>query len=82
MTTDLLDAYAYIIAQQGKGLSNATINKDMAALKRAFNLGYRCTPRKVKEVPIFPKKLKEAPPRKGFVKETQYDELAANAGSL
>jgi len=80
VTTDRLNAY--VLKQQAEGLSNSTINKDMANLKRAFNLGYRCTPKKVKEVPVFPGRLKEAPPRKGFVEDGTYNKLAANAGSL
>jgi integrase len=53
----------------------------MAALKRAFNLAYRSTPRKVFEVPIFPH-LKEAPPRQGFVEEPQYREMVKHAPEL
>jgi integrase len=79
VTTELLNKY--VIKCQADGLSNATINRDMAALKRAFNLAYRSTPRKVQAVPVFPH-LKEAAPRQGFVVEKQYSELVKHAPEL
>jgi len=79
VTTELLNKY--VLDCQKKKLANGTINRDLAALKRAFNLAYRSTPRKVFEVPIFPH-LKEAPPRQGFVEEPQYRELVKNAPEL
>jgi integrase len=58
---------------------NRYIEKRMegAALKRAFYLGYRSSPRKVYHVPVFPR-LKENAPRKGFVQEIQYKALCSN----
>jgi integrase len=79
LTTDALNRY--VVKCQEDGLSNGTINRDLAALKRAFNLAYRSTPRKVQQVPVFPH-LKEAPPRKGFVEQGQYDELRKHANHL
>ena len=35
-----------------QGFSNASINRELAALKRAFNLADRCTPPKVAQVPL------------------------------
>jgi len=37
----------FVLQCQSDGLANGTINRDMAALKRALNLAYHCTPRKV-----------------------------------
>lgn len=77
VTTDQLKKY--IIECKQQGLQNATINRDVAALKRAFYLGYRSTPRKVQQMPMFPKRLEESPPRAGFVEDQQYDLLCQYA---
>ena len=79
VTTELLNKF--VLDCQADKLSNATINRDLAALKRAFNLAYRSTPRKVFSVPVFPH-LKEASPRQGFVEEPQYRELVKHAPEL
>lgn len=79
LSTELLNTY--ILDRQKEKLSNGTINRDLAALKRAFNIAWRSTPRRVQQVPIFPH-LKEGPPRKGFVEQTQYAELCKGASEL
>lgn len=79
LTTDKLNEY--VIWAQSEGLTNATINRDMSALKRAFNLARKATPPKITNVPYFPK-LKESAPRKGFVIEAQFQKLIANATDL
>lgn len=79
VTTDLLNKY--VIECQQKKLSNATINRDLAALKRAFNLAYHSTPRKVLAVPKFPH-LRESAPRQGFVEQEQYRKLVEHAPEL
>jgi integrase len=79
VTTDLLNQY--INRCREAELSNATINRDLAALKRAFHLAYDCTPRKVSSLPKFPH-LKESAPRQGFVEEPQYRQLVKHAPEL
>jgi integrase len=51
--------------------SNASINRELAALKRAFNLAARCTPPKVAQVPYIPM-LKENNVRKGFLEHEDF----------
>jgi integrase len=67
--------------RSGTASQNATINRELAALKRMFNLAYRSSPRKVYQVPVFPR-LKENPPRKGFVEGQQYKQLCDNSKEL
>lgn len=57
-----------------KGASNATINRELAALKRMLNLGARCTPPKVDRVPYIPM-LKESNVRKGFFEKSDFISL-------
>jgi len=56
---------AYVEARMENGYSNASINRELAALKRMFHLGAQCTPPKVDLVPQIPM-LKESNVRKGF----------------
>ena len=53
------------------GVNNATINRELSAIKRAFNLAARCTPPKVSTVPYIPM-LKENNVRKGFIEYGEY----------
>jgi len=48
---------------------------ELAVLKRAFNLGLTWTPPKVRTVPAM-KMYKESTPRKGFLTDHQYTQLA------
>jgi len=79
LTTDLINRY--IEQRRKSGTENGTINRDLAALKRAYYLGYRSSPRKVYHVPVFPR-LKENAPRKGFVQDQQYRNLCQNCNAL
>lgn len=64
----------YIAQRQNEGASNATINRELAALKRMFSLGVEA--KKVHStIPKFPH-LEERNVRKGFVEDSQYEELA------
>ncbi len=62
---------AYIDDRMRKGLSNATINRELAALKRILNLASRSTPPKVREVPYI-SMLRENNVRKGFFEHEEY----------
>jgi len=66
---------AYIAKRQAEGAANAAINRELAVLKRGFNLGIECTPPKVKTVPFFPM-LAEAKPRRGFLESSGNAALA------
>lgn len=63
----------YVAQRQMEGASNATINRELAALKRMFTLGVRA--RKVYSMPAFPH-LEERNVRKGFIEDGQYQALA------
>jgi integrase len=64
----------YVDARQQEGAKNATINREMAALKRMFNIANEATPPKVHRVPSFPM-LKENNVRTGFLTHDQYQRL-------
>jgi integrase len=53
------------------GASNATINRELAALKRMLNLGAQQTPAKVDRVPYIPM-MKENNIRKGFFEHADF----------
>jgi len=62
---------AYIAERQQDGAANATINRELALLKRALNLGRKHTPSKVIHPPYIPM-LDEDNVRKGFFEHEEY----------
>lgn len=64
----------YIDKRQQEGAANATVNRELAAMKRMFRIGQQSSPSKVIRVPKFPK-LTENNVRKGFLEDGQYRKL-------
>ena len=72
LTTDHLSGY--LNERKAEGIANATINRELALLRRAFNLGRLTTPPKVARLPRF-QMLKENNVRKGFFEHDAYVRL-------
>jgi integrase len=64
----------YIEVRLDEGASNASINRELAALKRLMNIGARQTPPKVDRVPYIAM-LKENNVRKGFFEHDEFLKL-------
>jgi len=71
----------YIDRRREEQASNATINRELACLKRMYRLAYLSTPPRVESVPHFPH-LKETNVRQGFVTPEQYRKLVAHCHHL
>ena len=71
----------YVDSRQRQAAKNATINRELAALKRMFHLGLHATPAKVLRIPAFPH-LIENNVRKGFLEDGQYHNLVAYCPEL
>lgn len=65
---------AYQAKRKGKGAADATVNRELALLRRAFRLGAEATPPKVAIIPKF-KLLAENNTRTGFMSHDQYHAL-------
>jgi len=70
------DLNEYIIERNKAGAKNATINREMAFLRRAFKMAYDARPRLVPDVPAFPPKLPESP-RLGFIEDKAFQKMHA-----
>jgi len=68
----------YVDSRQKESAKNATINRELAALKRMFRLGSLATPAKVLRMPAFPH-LRENNVRKGFLEDAQFHVLVQDA---
>ena len=66
----------YIEKRRSEGAANATINRELAALKRILNLGANQTPPRVDRVPHI-LMLKEDNVRKGFFEHHEFEALRA-----
>jgi integrase len=67
------DVEAYKDSRKAEGASNATINRELALLRRAFHLGRENG--KIERMPNF-KLLAEAKPREGFLTSDRYARLS------
>jgi integrase len=71
----------YVDSRREEHASNATINRELACLKRMYRLAYQASPPRVPRVPHFPH-LKEDNARQGFVTPEQFAKLVAHCPDL
>ena len=76
MTTDAVERYKR--QRRAEGAAPATVNRELATLRRAFNYGKRSTPPKVYSVPYI-QMFKENNARQGFVEQDEFSRMAAEA---
>ena len=76
VTTDSVEKYKR--QRKDEGAAYATVNRELAVLRRAFNYGKRTTPPKVYSVP-FIQMFKENNARQGFVEQEQFERMAEEA---
>ncbi|MGD1214323.1 MAG: site-specific integrase [Terriglobales bacterium] len=69
----------YVDQRLTERASNATVNRELAALKTAFRLGYRN--QKVRQVPVFPH-LRENNVRTGFIEDADFEKLTASCSEM
>lgn len=74
------DMVEYTAMRRSAGITNGTVNRELAVLKAAMRYGARSE--MIERVPMFPKRLKESKPRAGFVTDKEYAVLAKNAKDL
>jgi integrase len=71
----------YIDQRLEEDAKPATINRELAALKRMFSLAHESTPPKIVAIPYI-KTLREQNRRTGFLDSKQHDALAASTGKI
>jgi integrase len=76
VTTTRINEYKTI--RRNEGAAVATVNRELATLRRMFRYGKQCTPPLVHNVPHFGL-AKENNARKGFVENHQYTRMAEEA---
>lgn len=69
-----VDVKAYIAHRQGEGAKNGSINRELAALKRMFNLALQAE--RIIKKPHIPS-LEENNARKGFFEQAEYEAVLA-----
>ena len=79
VSSDLLSRY--VDSRQQERAKNATINRELACLKRMYHLARKATPPKVNRVPVF-SMLREDNARKGFLEDQDYEKLLASNSEL
>jgi integrase len=68
------DLNEYVLKRHNEEARNATINRELAFLHRAFQLAHDARPRLLNEIPAFPKKLPESA-RTGFITDAGFEKL-------
>ena len=76
VTTDAVEKYKR--QRRAESAAFATVNRELATLRRAFNYGKRCTPPKVYSVPYI-QMFKENNARHGFVGQDESTRMAAES---
>jgi integrase len=76
VTTDAVERYKR--QRRTEGAAPATVNRELATLRRAFNYGKRSTPPKVYSVPHI-QMFKENNARQGFVEQDEFARMASEA---
>jgi len=71
----------YMEKRKAQGASNASVNRELSILQRAFALGFEETPRRV-TAKLYFERLPESKPRQGFIEEKTYRALAENCEGL
>lgn len=71
----------YVDSRQQEVGQNATINRELACLKRVFHLGQRSTPPEVYRTPAF-SRLAENNIRQGFLEDAQYEKVLSACPEL
>jgi integrase len=71
------DVRKYVDGRQQLGASNATINRELAAIKRAFSLAVQCTPPRLMVRPYIPM-LEENNLRTGFFERDQFESVRSH----
>lgn len=67
----------YVLAKRAAGLSDSTINRHLALLRRSFKLGMKHDPPKVNSIPAFDKLDESAGVRRGFLEYDAFKKLRA-----
>jgi len=76
---------SYVEGRLSESAAKATINRELALLRRAFSIGFDAEPQKVARVPKFHRHIvsEKGNERRGFVEEAEYRKLVdAIAGQL
>jgi integrase len=79
LNTDLVQRYC--AKREEEKAAGASINRELAVLKRAFHLAMKRTPPKVRSCPVI-SMYKESDPRTGFLEDAQYTSLAMECSKV
>jgi integrase len=79
LNTDMVQRYC--AKREAEGAAGPTINRELAILKRAYHLGLKTTPPKVRACPVMPM-YKESAPRTGFLEDSDYEPLARECSNI